>query len=231
MKKIAFLIFIAAITIGICIAYASGTVSSSRSWFGFSFGGVKGSGNIKTETRDLPKFTAVDFGGAIEMEIVAQKTQSVEIETDDNILPLITTEVKGGTLYISNQQRINWHSKVKVRISVEDLDSLDISGASKTVATNIKSDNFKVSVSGASKVKLEGEASSFNADASGASRIDADNLKAAKVDAHASGASKISVFAAESIRADASGASGITYSGNPKSVSKHSSGASSVSSN
>jgi len=231
MKKIAFLIFIAAITIGICIAYASGTVSSSRSWFSFGFGGVKGSGNIKTETRDLPKFTAVDFGGAIEMEIVAQKTQSVEIETDDNILPLITTEVKGDTLYISNQQKINWHSRVKVRISVEDLNSLDISGASKTVATNIKSDNFKLNVSGASKVKLEGEAASLDADASGASRIEADNFKAAKVSAHASGASKVLVFATESVRAEASGASNVTYSGNPKSVSKNSSGASSISSN
>ncbi len=231
MKKIAFLIFIAAIAIGICVAYASGTVSSSRSWFNFSFGGVKGSGNIKTETRDLPKFTAIDFGGAIEMEVTAGKAQSVEIETDDNILPLITTEVKGDTLYISSQKRYRNSKSVRVRINLEELNSLEVSGASKAVATDVRSDNFKVNVSGASKVKLAGEGASLTADASGASRVEAENFKAVKVAAHASGASRVLVFASETVKADASGASNVTYSGNPKNVTKHSSGASSISSN
>ncbi len=232
MKKLAFLIFIVAIAIGISLAYATGNVSNANSWMTFKFDrGVKGSGVIKTETRELPKFSAVDFGGAIEMEIVAQKDQRVEIEADDNILPLITTEVKGGTLYISNQQRINWHSKVKVRISVTDLNSLNVSGASKANASNIKCDNFKLDVSGASKIKLDGETNNLSVEASGASRVEASDLKAVKATADASGASKIYVNATESVEADASGASGISYSGNPKNVKKNASGASSVSSN
>jgi len=232
MKKIAFLIFIAAMAIGICIAYASGSVTPSRTWFNFSFGkGVKGSGVVKTETRDLPKFTGIDFGGAIEMEITAQDTQRVEIETDDNFLPLITTEVKGDTLYISSEKRLNWNSPVRMRISVEDLDSLNISGASKATATNIKAENFKLDVSGASKVKIEGEAASLGVEASGACRVEAQNFKTVKVDARASGASKVLVFATDSVKAEASGASNVTYSGNPKNVTKNSSGASSISSN
>jgi hypothetical protein len=231
MKKIAFLIFIAAIAVGICLAYATGNVGKAGSWMSFNFGGVKGSGVIKTEARELPKFSAIDFGGAIEMEITAQKDQKVEIETDDNLLPLITTEVKGDTLYISSQQKINWHNPVKVRISVQDLNSLNVSGASKVNAVNLKSDNFKLDVSGASKIKLEGEAGSFNAEASGASRVEADNLKTAKASASASGASKIFVFASDSVDADASGASNVTYSGNPKNVKKNASGASSVNAN
>jgi hypothetical protein len=232
MKKLAFLIFVAAIVIGICLAYATGNVGNASPWMSFKFGGgVKGSGVVKTETRELPKFSAVDFGGAIEMEIVAQKDQTVVIEADDNILPLITTEVKGDTLYISNQQRINWHSKVKVRISVQDLNALNVSGASKANAINIKSDNFKLDVSGASKINLAGETNNLSIEASGASRIDANDLKAVKATAEASGASKIYVNATESVEADASGASGISYSGNPKNVKKNASGASSVSAN
>lgn len=231
MKKLAFLIFIAAITIGICISYATGNVGSTGSWLKFSLGGVRGSGNVITQTREVPKFTGIDFGGAMSVEIVAQKSQSVEIETDDNIMPLITTEVKGDTLYISNAQKISWHNPVKVRISVEDLDSLNVSGASKANATNIKADTFKLDVSGASKIKLEGEAVTFNADSSGASKIDAEDLKAARVKASASGACKISVFATDSVDADASGASKVSVSGNPKTVNKRTSGASSVSQN
>ncbi len=231
MKKLALLIFIAAVVVGICISYATGSVGPSRSWFNISFGGVKGSGNIKTETRDLPKFTKIDFGGAIEMDVTVQKSQNVEIETDDNILPLITTEVKGDTLYISNRQKISWHNPVRVRVSVEDLDALHVSGASKVNAVNIKNDSFNLDVSGASKVKLQGETTNLDAEASGASKVEADNLKAVKVNAHASGASKVLVFATDSIDADASGASGITFSGNPKTVRKNASGASSVKQN
>jgi len=232
MKKLAFLIFIAAITIGICISYATGSVAPSRSWINFSFGrGVKGSGNVKAETRDLPKFTNIDLGNAVEMEITAQKSQNVEIETDDNILPLIATEVKGDTLYISNQQRISWCSPVSVKISMDQLDGLNVSGAAKVNAANIRSDNFKLDISGASKVKLNGEAGNLNAEASGASRIDAENLRSAKVRAEASGASKVIVSASESIDAKASGASNVTYSGNPANVNKKSSGASSVTQN
>jgi hypothetical protein len=231
MKKLAFFIFIAAIVIGIGLSYATGNVGQSGSWMSFKFGGVKGSGVVKTETRELPKFSAIDFGGAIELDVTAQKDQKVEIEADDNILPLITTEVKGDTLYISNQQRINWHSKVRVRISVQDLNALNISGASKATAGDLKSDNFKLDVSGASKIKLSGEADHLDIEASGASRVEADDFKAGVVSAEASGASKILVFATDSVTANASGASNITYSGNPKNVKKNSSGASSVNSN
>jgi hypothetical protein len=232
MKKIAFLIFIAAIAVGVCLAYATGNVGKASPWFTFNFGsGIRGSGNIKTETRDLPKFSAIDFGGAIDMEITAQKDQKVEIETDDNILPLINTEVKDGILYISNQQKISWHNPVKVRISVQDLNALSISGASKASAVDIKADNFKLDASGASKVKLAGEVNSLSAKASGASRVEADNFKAVNATASASGASKVLVFSTDSVDAEASGASNVTYFGNPKNVKKNSSGASSVSSN
>jgi hypothetical protein len=231
MKKIALLIFIAAIAIGICISYATGNVGSARSWIKFGFGGVKGSGNIKTETRDVPKFTGIDLSGAIEMEVTAQKSQSVEIETDDNILPLITTEVKNGMLYISNQQKVNWSSPIKVRISVENLDALNASGVVKVNASGIKSDKFTLDASGASKINLDGDTNALSIDTSGASVINAENLKSVNADVDASGACKVSVYASESVDADASGVSKINYSGSPKTVNKKSSGASSVSAN
>jgi hypothetical protein len=233
MKKLALSIFIVAVTAGVGISYATGSVGSwTPSWLSFNFGGVRGSGVIKTETRDVPKFTSIDIGGAADLEVTAQKSQNVEIETDDNLLPLITTEVKNGTLYISNTEKISWNrGGLKVRISVDQLNGLDLSGASKANVTGIRSDSFKLKASGASKVTLAGEASALDIDTSGASVVSAENLKSAKADVDASGACKVSVFATENIDADASGASRITYSGSPKSVNKKSSGASSVSGN
>ena len=66
------------------------------------------------------------------------------------------------------------------------------------------------------------------ADASGASTIDAENLKVENADVEASGASKATISATNDLKVDASGASKISYIGEPKNIKQNSSGASSV---
>src|SRR6478672_12019098 len=83
--------------------------------------GVRGSGNRKTERRELAPFKSVDSSGAYEVNIVCQQTQSFEIEGDDNILPIIKTEVANGVLSIHGDEAYNVSKPIAVRISVPDL--------------------------------------------------------------------------------------------------------------
>ena len=46
--------------------------------------GVKGSGKRETQKCDVQAFTSISSQGAFNIEVVAQKSQSVEIEGDDN---------------------------------------------------------------------------------------------------------------------------------------------------
>jgi hypothetical protein len=224
MKKIAFLVFITAILFGVALTVALGGFNSLIK---ISIGRTVGSGNVVTEKRDVAAFTGVDFGGAIEVEIAAQKEQSVEVEGDDNILPLIETEVRDGILYISNKERFSIRNRIKVRIGVDELNSLNVSGASKTTAANVKADKFDLNISGASKAEISGEAIELTANASGASKINAEGFKVKRADVDASGASTIMVNASEDLDANASGASKIRYAGSPQ-VSQKATGASSV---
>src|SRR5205085_9782709 len=100
------------------------------------FNKVSGSGAMKLDKRSVPAFTAVDISGAYEVEIVAQKEQSFEIEGDDNLLPLIKTEVRDGVLVVKNDKSISSKSKLRLRIAVQKLDGIETSGASDIVATN-----------------------------------------------------------------------------------------------
>ena len=100
---------------------------------GCKFDRVSGSGTVKVDKRSVPAFTAVDISGAYDVEIVAQKEQSLEIEGDDNVLPLIKTEVKNGVLEISNEKSFNTKQKLRVRISLPKLDGIETSGASDTI--------------------------------------------------------------------------------------------------
>lgn len=230
MKKIGFIFFIIALIVGVTFAnlFSWGKTSAKIFNFSMNFGGVKGSGNVQTEKRELVNFKAIEVGGAFEVEVVAQKEFSVEIEADDNLLPLIETEVRGGTLEISTKNRISTKQRLRIRISAPNVESLQVSGATKVSLANLKNDSLKIDLSGASKVKVDGETRDLEVEMSGASKVDAENLKAENVTVDASGASSAAVSVSGDLKADLSGASNVTYTGNPRNLQKSTSGASSV---
>jgi hypothetical protein len=228
MKKIGLIVFIAALAVGVILASVSSFGKVSGKLFSFNFGGVRGSGAMKTETRDVSGFSAIDVSGAFEVEIVAQKDFSVEVEADDNLLELIKTEVDGDTLKIRSEKSIKSGSPLKIRISAPNIESLDLSGASKINLVNLSSDSLHLDSSGASKIKIEGTTKTFEVEMSGASKLDAENLKAENVSVDSSGASSAYVYVTGELKADLSGATNVTYSGSPKNVQKKISGASSV---
>jgi hypothetical protein len=189
---------------------------------------VAGSGTMKLEKRTVPAFAVVKVSGAFEVEIVAQKEQSLEVEGDDNLLPLIKTEVSGGVLNIHTDTGFNTKNKLRVRISVPNLDGLDSSGASDIVASNVKSETFTIDTSGASNIQVSGETKTLDIDMSGAGEVDARDLRAQKVTVDASGAANADVYASEELRVDASGAGKVNYYGDPKNVVQDTSGAAKI---
>jgi hypothetical protein len=230
MKKLGLLVFAVVITGSLALVWAitgKSVIGSSIIHFD-----IKGSGKVVTEKRDVSGFKGVHAGGAMQLEITVGKEFSVELEGDDNILPTIKTEVRGDKLYFERKESRTWsRGRVIARITMPELNDLDISGASNATVNNVKTESLKVESSGASRIEISGEARIVDVEVSGASKLDAENLKTERAKVQASGASKASVFASEAIDVDASGASRINYSGNPKSVVKDTSGASSVSAN
>lgn len=229
MKKIGIFIFAAAIILGVIVSSFFSFGRVGRSLFNISFNKTtKGSGHLATERRDLDAFTGIDVSGGFQIEITAQKDFAVEVEADDNLLPLIKTEVRGGVLHIETEQRVSSENGLKIRISAPDIDDIDASGASRVNLAAVKNDNLRVHTSGASRITLSGETDEFIVEASGACTVEAGNLKARKADVDISGASTVIVFATDDLRSEASGASKIFYSGNPKNIEKSSSGASTI---
>jgi hypothetical protein len=190
--------------------------------------GVRGSGNRKTEKRELPAFLNVEVSGAYEVEIVAQKDRTLEITGDDNLLPLITTEVKNNTLRIGSSKSFNANQPITVKITVPELEGISTSGASRINISGLKNSDFKVDSSGASKLSLAGETKKLNIETSGASNIEAKDLHAEKANVESSGAGFVSVYATDQLDASASGAARIDYYGDPKTVNPEVSGPASI---
>lgn len=230
MKKIGILIFAIAALIGIVFANLAsfGKVDLPK-FADISWGkGIKGSGNVITETRNLSGFRSVEAGGVFHVEVVAQKEFTVQLEADDNLLPLIKTEVVDGKLIISNEQRLKSSSKIIVRISAPDIEGVEVHGAAKLSLKDVNNRSLKVDTSGASKVSVAGETVDLDIEVSGASKVDASGLKAENASVDASGASSVLLNVIGELKADASGASKIKYNGTPRSIEKRTSGASKV---
>jgi hypothetical protein len=231
MKKVGIIIFAVALIVGVALAnlFSFGRTTARLFNFSVNLGGISGSGNIVTEKRDVSGFTSVEAGGIFKVEITAGRDFAVEVEADDNLLPVIKTEVSGGVLKIASDRHIRSHGPIVIRVSAPDIDGVEATGASTVSVANLNNREFSIDSSGASKVSAAGETGKLTLDISGASKVDASGLKAADANIDASGASHVEVNAVENLFIDASGASRVTYSGNPVNVEKKTSGASSAS--
>lgn len=216
------------------------------SWGGWG-GGVKGSGVSKTEQRSVDTYTAIEVGGAFELEVVAGQNPSLEITADDNLLDLIKTEMRGSTLVISTRQSINPKTKLLIKTTTRTLESIDASGACEIRVSQVNNDNLRIETSGAGEVdasvntkslsiettgagnvKVSGSTQSFSIETSGAGEVRAQNLQAQVVKVDVSGAGDVEVHASAELDVRVSGAGEVTYTGNPKIVNQSVRGAGSV---
>ena len=88
-----------------------------------SFGlGEPGSGVMKSQTREVSDFHAVEIDYPAQVVITQGKAVSVKVEADDNLLPGLITQVQGGTLKISykpkDNKRVN-PTKLELRQSAD----------------------------------------------------------------------------------------------------------------
>ncbi len=176
---------------------------------------VAGSGNRQQQKRDVPTFSSIHTEGAFDIEIVAQQPLSLEVEADDNLLPLITTNVSHGTLYIKNARGYSTREPVLVRISVPDLEGISASGAGTIQVQKLKNQKFEIDVNGAPTIKLNGETGTLDIKANGAAKIDTHRLRAAHAIVNCNGASNVAVRADQKLDVTVSGPSSVTYEGDP----------------
>jgi len=178
--------------------------------------GIAGSGNRQKEKRTVASFTSISTEGAFEIEIVAEPQQPLEIEGDDNILPLISTEVSNNVLRIKSTQGYSTRKPITVKIFTPTLEGISASGAGRIVASGFKNEKFGLDVNGAPTINVSGETRLLEIDANGAANIDTHKLRADRAVVDSNGVSQVEVYAANELDVTVSGPSRVTYIGDPR---------------
>ncbi|MDX5418363.1 MAG: PspC domain-containing protein [Hymenobacteraceae bacterium] len=200
---------------------------------------------------DYQDFDQITISGPYHVQIKQGNNYSVRVRGNRSDVRRIDFDKRGRELVIKTEQQFfrlfDNRDPVLIQITAPDFRDIELNGAIKADIGRIKADdlnlsfsgaikssadlnvrNLKVDISGASVSRFAGRAESFELDATGACGVDASNLQAESVDVDITGASKADVFATNTLRAEASGTSRITYKGNPGNTTIDSSGPSSV---
>lgn len=203
----------------------------------WTIGLVRGSGNIEKEERDVSGFDEVSFTGMGNLIIMQGEEESLLVEADDNVLPLIETNVFGDRLNIGYRRGYNFipASNVKFYLSVIDINKVSLSGAGKIdcegletnklelelsgagdIDFNIGADKLVIESSGAGDLTLSGEVESQNVDISGVGRYNAKELESKECDIEVSGAGSATVNVTEELDIEISGVGNVYYIGSPR---------------
>lgn len=186
--------------------------------------GIKGSGTVVTETREIKEFDELEVSGAYNLEIEVGSDVSMEIIAEDNLLKYIKTEVINDRLIIETSRSISPKRKIRIVLTTPELQEIESSGISNIYVNGIDEQNFNLDLSGAGFIELKGKVEQFNAELSGAGRLEARELYARFVDIETSGASFAEVYASEKLTADLSGMGNIDYFGDVVEVDSNISG-------
>lgn len=183
---------------------------------GCSWTGVQGSGNAKTETRNVPAFSAVDIAGAIDTEIAVGPESHVEITGDDNIVPLITSDVRGDQLKLDTRKNVRPSVHLVARITVPKLTGVELTGSGDVTAHGVQADHLRVIVSGSGTIHADGTAHEAEIEVTGSGTIALDQLAAERVRVLVSGSGHIAVAASKALDVSITGSGDVTYRGDPE---------------
>jgi len=217
MKAINSLCLVLALFLSTCISFGNNI--------------IKGSGNLKTENRQLNGFVQVQSRSSFSVFITQAPEFQVKIEADDNILPYVTTSVSDKVLNIGmksdfsfeGRNKINIYISMPVIIGVSQSGSGLIKGMNKFTGDALAAENR-----GSGTISLQYEGNQVKLALKGSGAFDFSGA-AKKFDVYSSGSGKIAAQAnSEEMEVSNNGSGDMVLEGTTKSLKIQSHGSGNV---
>jgi hypothetical protein len=199
---------------------------------------VQGNGNIAKQAREVSNFNALGLALPGTVEVRMGNTESVSIESDDNILPLVETVVEDGTLKIRpvrrNLQLDTRHLKVIVtarkleRIAVGGSGSVDaeglrgaklsfdVGGSGSMTLRDIEGESVTVSLGGSGNLKATGSADKLKVSIGGSGKVSTGQLATREAVVSIGGSGQAVVWARQALSVSVAGSGDVSYYGEPQ---------------
>lgn len=168
---------------------------------------VTGEGPVQSETRKADAFTRIEVSGGIGVRVRMGPTHAIEVSAQENILPVIATDVEGDTLRIRSTESYNTSEGVEVAVATPALVGISMSGGSHGRIEGLDAERLDIELSGGAGVTATGTATSVALNMTGGSRASLENLTATTITLDLSGGATATVHASNRVSGSASGGS------------------------
>lgn len=198
---------------------------------------VRGSGDLITQEKQVSDFDSIDLSGVGEVIVTQGGSESLTIETDDNVMEHLKVVVENGTLKLGFEDGSKFITPTRLvfYVGVDDLTRLIVSGSGDIKAETLEADHLDVIVSGSGNVRivdlatgelqteisgsgevsLAGDAAAQDVTISGAGEYLAGDICSKSVEINVSGSGDATVCAMETLDASISGSGSVNYYGKP----------------
>jgi hypothetical protein len=182
-----------------------------------SFMSIGGSGNLRTDGRDVAEFKRISAAGSMDVACKIGAPRSVEVTADDNLLQYVTTEVKDGTLEIGTKPGSYHFTKgLKVAVTTPELEKLSIAGSSDVEVSGLAGQRFSASIAGSGDLHATGRVDSLEASVAGSGALKLADLETREAKVHIAGSGDARVHATETLDVKIAGSGDVIYRGDPK---------------
>lgn len=231
-------LLLAAALLPLAPARAAGAALPQLSLFGSSSKRVEGSGRLIDDARPATGFTRLILQAPLDVRLRAAAADGIVVRADDNIAPLIETQVKDGTLTIGLRPGASFrtHGKIVITVQARRIDAVVLRGSGDLRADRIETDVFEATLQGSGDIAIErlaaravavsvagngdfraaGSAETLGVVIDGSGDVHCFDLPARQVAVRIRGSGDARVHATGELKVDIDGSGDVRYRGSPQ---------------
>jgi hypothetical protein len=196
----------------------------------FSSNAVAGNGTLAHDVRQVGSASGLEVSGPLEVNVRVGEATTLAVDADSNLLPLIRTELSGGTLRVWVEGQVRSTNSLRVTYTTPTLKEVNTSGSGRLTVNNFNGDDLDFSKSGSGSAILTGQVRSLDVRHSGSGQINANGLRIgeARVSQSGSGRTALGPVQGRELSLRVSGSGSVQASGAVNAISARTSGSGSV---
>lgn len=199
---------------------------------------VQGNGKITTQQRQLGHFNALATSVGGQVEVRLGDSESVTVETDENLQALLETVIEDGSLRIrpvrknltldTRKLKIIVQARALDRISVAGSGAvqadkltgerlqLDVGGSGSLRARELSAQSVAVALGGSGNLDLGGHTGQLAVSIGGSGSVQASKLAAQRASVSIGGSGEVTLWVRDALSVSVAGSGDIGYYGDPK---------------
>lgn len=199
---------------------------------------IVGSGTIASEARTAQGFERVILRGEGRVILTQSSTESLTVETDDNLLQYIEIDVRNGALEISTAEGIDIAptASVTYRVGIVNVASIELLGAGTIEIDQLAAPEINLVLGGAGDIRVgaieatdlsielegvgtivaEGTVRHQEIKASGVGEYEAPNLSSGSATIEATGSTVVTVWVTDTLSVTTADAASVSFYGDPQ---------------